>query len=188
MLNRELFEIVMDVQGKQHLAIRDTVPLSLLQAMGLLTGETQENETELRSTQIPVKAMANVRDCCAYTADFGMVAETGPFCAPVQLITIPCRSSSNHGRCMRLGQERTCTLFGFFSHMETLEKERINILVAPILPATQISAPELEMLLTKREIYVDSLRQWETAWEPINLLIAATQRGMEFWWRAWFGR
>lgn len=188
MLDKEFFEYTTDDQGRKRPFLRIKVPLRLLRIMGLLTGEEASREEDLRETQIPVRIMRAVREQCTYTADFGNMEESLEFPAPVQLVTIPCRSAIGDGCCTRTGKERHCTLFGVFSSVDTPDQERVNIVVAPILPGATLSSSEFELLVEKVEIYHRSLRQIEYMFTPINLLMDATNRSMQFWLRSWFGK
>ncbi|MBF0127062.1 MAG: hypothetical protein HQM02_07610 [Magnetococcales bacterium] len=188
MLDQEFFVSNTDDQGRRRPALRTTVPLRLLRLMGLLTGETGGRDDEMRGTRIPLRIVREVREGCQYTAEFGSVEESEWFPVPVQLVTIPCRSPAGEGRCARTGEERPCTLFGVVASLETPEKERVSIIVAPILPGATLTLSERELLLKKRELYAKSLRLWEDALAPINLLMDATTRGVQFWVRSWFGK
>ncbi|MEO5331399.1 MAG: hypothetical protein H7839_05195 [Magnetococcus sp. YQC-5] len=188
MLDKDFFEYTTDGQGQKHPILRIKVPLRLLRIMGLLTGEAAGRDEDLRETQIPVRIMRAVRERCRYSADFGKVEENSQFFDSVQLMTIPCRSSAGDGCCTRTGEERSCTLFGVFSSVDTPEQERVNIIVAPIFPGAELSSSERELLAKKVEIYHKSLRQIEALFVPVTMLMDAANRSMQFWLRSWFGK
>ncbi|MBF0213924.1 MAG: hypothetical protein HQM00_10250, partial [Magnetococcales bacterium] len=119
MLDKELFESITDDQGKIRPALRITVPMRVLSRIGLVSGESRGREETLQNTQIPIRAMREVREWCSYTADFGTVEDGAQFPPPVQLVTIPCRSPTGDGHCSRTGEARPCTLFGIFSSVDT---------------------------------------------------------------------
>ncbi|MEO5362331.1 MAG: hypothetical protein H7838_01715 [Magnetococcus sp. DMHC-8] len=187
MLDNEIFIRTTDERGRERLAIRLSVPQGVLRNMGLLTGETGGNETDLRVTQIPVKAMRGIRDRCMYTADFGTVENDPSFAAPVQLVTIPCRSALDDGQCNRMGPVESCPLFGMLSAVESPDKVRVDLIVAPVLPGGTLPAAAQPLLVQKRDLYQRSLSQWEDALAPVNMLMDATLRGLQFWARSWFG-
>ncbi|MEO5341334.1 MAG: hypothetical protein H7837_12605 [Magnetococcus sp. MYC-9] len=187
MLKQEIFTYVTDDKGKERPALRDTVPQGVLRAMGLLTGEAGGSDEELRTAQIPVKAMEGVRDGCVYTADFGHVEEGAEFSAPVQLVTIPCRSPTGDGHCTKTGSETPCSLYGTVATVESPGKERIKVIVAPVLPGRSLTPQQRAWLVNRREGHLKTMRQWEDTFAPVNLVLDATVRGMQFWVKSWFG-
>ncbi|MBF0271594.1 MAG: hypothetical protein HQL98_06005 [Magnetococcales bacterium] len=197
MLHQDLFESTTDDQGRKRPALKKTVPQRLMRLMGLRPdepdgpngpGEPDGKEEKYQATQIPVREMRDVQEWCCYTAEFGIVETHEQFPPPVQLVTIPCRSPSGDGHCTRTGEERPCTLFGAFSSVETPDKERVKIIVAPVLPGTSLSEPEQAMLTKKRERFHKSLRQWEEVLAPVNLVLEASTRSVQFWLHSWFGK
>ncbi|MBF0340957.1 MAG: hypothetical protein HQL95_08365 [Magnetococcales bacterium] len=189
MLDKELFDYSTDDLGRKRPVLRATVSERLLRVMGLHPGNAEDDKEEvLRETHIPIRSMREVRESCPFTAEFGIVEKSEQFQSPVQLVTIPCRSPSGDGRCMRTGDERPCPLFGALTSVETPEKERVNLIVAPVLPGAGLSAQEQGLLSKKREIYQRSLRLWEDALAPVHMFMDATTRGVQFWLRSWFGK
>ncbi|MBF0191055.1 MAG: hypothetical protein HQL99_07880 [Magnetococcales bacterium] len=189
MLPQDLFESVTDDEGRKRPALKKTVPQRLMRLMGLRQDETEGPEEDPgHATQIPVREMRDVQEWCRYTAEFGTVELPEPFPPPVQLVTIPCRSPSGDGHCTRTDETRPCILFGAFSSVETPDKERVKIMVAPVLPGTSLSGPEQEMLIKKRERFHKSLRQWEEVLAPVNLVLEASTRSVQFWLHSWFGK
>ncbi|MBF0583942.1 MAG: hypothetical protein HQL80_06870 [Magnetococcales bacterium] len=185
-LDDELFEYITDEKGRVYPALKSTVPQRVLRAMGLLTGETGGSEEDQRITQIPVKVMRGVREYCVFTADFGRVEEREHFPPPVQLVVLPCRSSTADGNCTKRDSERSCALFGASSSVETSRKERVELIVVPLFPGTSVPPSQREWLGNKRDSHLQSLRQWEDALAPVHFLMDATVRGMQFWIRSWF--
>lgn len=186
-LDNALFEHITDAKGRERPALRGTVPQHVLRAMGLLTGETGGSEEDVRITQIPVQVMQGVRERCVYTADFATVEENTPFPPPFQLVTVPCRSATEGGLCVKMGVESRCSLFGASTFVETPKKERVELIVAPVFPGDTLSPALLDRIAKKREAYLQSQRQWEEAFAPVQFLMDATSRGMQFWIKSWFG-
>ncbi|MBF0213923.1 MAG: hypothetical protein HQM00_10245, partial [Magnetococcales bacterium] len=56
------------------------------------------------------------------------------------------------------------------------------------LPGARLSPAECEQLYKKREIYQRSLRHWEEMLTPINMMMEATTRSVQFWLHSWFGK
>ncbi|MEO5352550.1 MAG: hypothetical protein H7835_04985 [Magnetococcus sp. XQGC-1] len=186
-LDNALFVYIPDDDGQQRPRLRETVPQHLLREMGLLTGEAEGDEAALRVTQIPVRLIQGVRECCVYTADFGQMEPSVPFPPPPQLVTIPCRSSTANGRCTKMGAESHCPLIGTHASVETPAKERVELIVAPLFPGSTLSVQQLEKLVRKHDEYLASRQRWEEAFAPVHMLMDATTRGMQFWIKSWFG-
>lgn len=186
-LDNAFFEQIIDAKGRERPALRGHVPQHVLRAMGLLTGETGGSEEDMRITQIPVQVMQGIRERCVYTADFATVEENAPFPPPFQLVTIPCRSATADGLCVKMGVESRCPLFGSSTFVETPRKERVELIIVPVFPGNALSPALLDRIAEKREGYLQSQRQWEEAFAPIQFLMDATSRGMQFWIKSWFG-
>jgi hypothetical protein len=186
-LDNALFVYITDDNGQQRPCLQETIPQYLLREMGLLTGEAEGDEEALRITQIPVRFIQGVRECCVYTADFGQVEPGAPFPFPPQLLTIPCRSSTANGRCTKMGPESHCPLFGAHASVETPAKERLELIVAPLFPGSTLSPQQNEKLVRKYDEYQTAKQRWEEAFAPIHMLMDATTRGMQFWIKSWFG-
>ncbi|MBF0417829.1 MAG: hypothetical protein HQL86_06235 [Magnetococcales bacterium] len=147
-----------------------------------------EDEELFAATQLPITALREVKERCIYTAGFATVEEGMAFPPPVQLASIPCRSASGDGRCTRLDHGQRCTLFGFFSSVESPMRQRVYLIMAPILPGLGVPVVGRALLTEQRERYLHSLRHWELMLTPVNLAWDATLRGMRFWTNLWFGR
>ncbi|GAB0056945.1 hypothetical protein SIID45300_01261 [Candidatus Magnetaquicoccaceae bacterium FCR-1] len=188
MLDPEFFEPVTDARGRTMLALKNTVPQRLLHQAGLVMDGAPEKDGLVAATQLPITVLREVKERCIYTAGFATVEEGVEFPSPVQLVSIPCRSASGDGRCMRLDNEQRCTLFGFFSSVESPTRQRVHLIIAPILPGLGVSMVGRALLVEQRERYLHSLRHWELMLTPVNLALDATIRGMRFWMNLWFGK
>lgn len=186
-LDEELFDYIPDDKGRERPVLKYAVPSYVLRGMGLLTGESGGSEAELMPLQIPVKAMQNIREGCIYTADFGNLEEHPDFPAPVQLVTLPCRSSTEDGECAKWGMGSVCPLVGMLSSVRTPDKERVDLIVVPLFPGNSLSPSQYEHLIEKRVHYLRSLHQWEETLAPVHFWMDAASRGMQFWFRSWFG-
>ncbi|MBF0295412.1 MAG: hypothetical protein HQL96_09505 [Magnetococcales bacterium] len=183
----DLLETIVDASGKERLAVRATVPARVLRVLGLLMTESEASDEEAVSTPIPIQALQGVAERCVFTAGFGAMTTDPHFAAPLQLATIPCRSATPEGHCNRTGRERHCPLQGLPVFVETPEKERIALLVAPVPPGAIPTLERMTTLAHKREEWLVALRQREELFTPVTFLLDASNRGMHFWLKAWFG-
>ncbi|MEO5346428.1 MAG: hypothetical protein H7834_08630 [Magnetococcus sp. YQC-9] len=188
MLDPEFFEPVTDALGRTRLALKNTVPQRLLHQAGLMMDRAPEEDDLVVATQLPITVLREVKERCIYTAGFATVEEGVKFPSPVQLVSIPCRSASEDGRCARLDNGQRCSLFGFFSSVESPTRQRVHLIMAPILPGLGVSVVGRALLAEQREHYLHSLRHWELMLTPVNLALDATLRGVRFWINFWFSR
>ncbi|MBF0098069.1 MAG: hypothetical protein HQM04_09330 [Magnetococcales bacterium] len=181
-----LFDYLATARGSKYPFVRSFIPGTLLTSMGLQPGDGTQEDL-LHPTQIPVHSIQGIRECCVYTADFGTILEHPLFPPPVQLVTIPCRCPSGIGKCTKLGSEKTCSLFCAPAYLLTSKKERVELIALPLFPGNSLSEEQIQCAVRMREKFVKSLRLWEEMFAPLHLVVDATNRGMQFWVKAWFG-
>ncbi|MBF0180648.1 MAG: hypothetical protein HQM03_11550 [Magnetococcales bacterium] len=183
----DLLETIVDANGRERLAVRATVPARVLRVLGLLMTESEADDADAVATPIPIQALQGVTERCVFTAGFGAMTPDAHFASPLQLATIPCRSATSQGHCNRTGRERHCPLQGLPVFVETPEKERVTLLVAPVPPGEELTQERMATLAHKREEWLLALRQREELFTPVTFLLDASNRGMQFWLKAWFG-